>query len=105
METNPVPKTNRNIMKYLSLGVAGLAMIGGSYLLFKRVQNRRKKDFVLKIFQEIRKEMFPIVNRLKVMHDNALMRTGSVALPQPIGYQLLMTGNSKIIFCYGTIYC
>ena len=67
---NPVHKANRNIMKYMAIGAAGLALLGGSYQLFKRRQQKKQKDRILKILQEIRKELFPILQRLKKLHDS-----------------------------------
>lgn len=94
MEANPVPKTNRNIMKYLAIGVTGLAIAGGSYQFFKRVQRQRQKDRILKIFTEIRKELYPIYYRLTVMH-NSMLESIAVGefLPQYIADELLVSGN------------
>ena len=90
---NPVHKANRNIMKYMAIGAAGLALLGGSYQLFKRRQQKKQKDRVLKILQEIRKELFPIFQRLKKLHDS-LKRFLYVHLPEELE-KARKSGNAK----------
>lgn len=50
--------------------MTGLAIIGGSYQLLKKLQKKRQKGRILKILQETRRELFPSLKRLADMHPH-----------------------------------
>ena len=57
METNLVKKHSNNIIKGIAVGVAGFALTGGAYLLFKKIQQKRQKDSVLRTLTMLRKDL------------------------------------------------
>lgn len=95
-----VHKDSNNILKSIAIGVTGLTLIGGSYLLFKRIQTKRQKDRILKTLTMIRRELFPIVNRMKRMHENYLKQTGErISEHEDFFAEVINLGNSEVCSC------
>lgn len=91
MEANPAPKISKTTIKYIAIGLSGLVLIGGAYQLFKRFKPMNQRERILKILQETRKELFPV---LKSMADTKNKRYGSAtSLPKQIADELLNTRN------------
>lgn len=99
MEANLVKKHSNNIIKSIAIGVTGLALTGGAYLLYKKIQKKLQKDRVLRTFTMIRKELFPVINRMKTMRETFLQQLGGGSfLPAELIADIMEMGNSEICF-------
>lgn len=96
METNLVPKNSKRIIKYLAIGMAGLAIIGGSYQFFTNLQKRRQRDRVLRILHQTRRDLFPMIKNIKDSRDSMLEELGGQVLPQNLIDELINAGNCRI---------
>lgn len=103
MEANPVPNNSKSIIKYLAIGATGLALTGGAYLLYKKIEKKRQKDRVLRILKMIRKELFPILNHMKNMRETILEPLkGRTFLAVNAIDQIINMGNSEVCSCFIT---
>lgn len=103
MEANLVKKHSNNIIKGIAVGVAGLALTGGACLLFKKIQQKRQKDRVLRTLTMLRKYLFPILNRMKEMREAFLQQLGGgLFLPGEVINHIINMGNSEFCSCFIT---
>ena len=72
MVTNPAPKNSNNTIKYIAIGFSGLALIGGAYQLLRGFKKKKQKDLILKTLTMIRRDLFPIANRMKIISNNSV---------------------------------
>ena len=57
--------TNSNLSKYITIGGIGLGILGASYFLVRALRKKiLPKETVIKILHDLRRELFPLFNRL-----------------------------------------
>lgn len=74
-------KNSSKIMRYLAIGVTGLAILGGSYHLVRRSKAKQQKDRVIKILQEIRRDLFPILKVIANKYEDLRDYNGTDDIP------------------------
>ena len=92
-----VMKNSSKFMRYLAIGVTGLAILGGSYHLVRRSKAKQQKDRVIKILQEIRRDLFPILKVIANKYEDLRDYNGTDDIPAEFKEELSTYSDPPLI--------